>query len=198
MKLIIASANPVKIQSALHGFQQMFPAESFTVEGISVPSGVSDQPMTDEETLQGAFNRASNIRAAHPNADYWIGIEGGCEEKHGELWTFAWVVVLGSNSLPRLRGRAGVGVNELGEGLLTGKARTGAFMLPQEVASLVRSGVELGHADDQVFGRSNSKQTNGAVGLLTADLIDRQRYYEHAVILALVPFKNASLTWNQT
>jgi non-canonical (house-cleaning) NTP pyrophosphatase len=95
------------------------------------------------------------------------------------------------DSLARLRGRAREGVNEL----LTGKARTGAFMLPQEVATLVRSGVELGHADDQVFGRSNSKQTNGAVGLLTADLIDRQHYYEHAVVLALIPFKNTALTW---
>jgi len=175
MHLIIASTNPVKVQSAKHGFTQMFPAESITAEGISLPSGVSDQPMTDEETLQGAHNRASNARAAHPTADYWVGIEGGCEEKHGELWTFAWVVVLG--------------------GAITGKARTGAFMLPQEVATLVRSGVELGIADDQVFGRSNSKQTNGAVGLLTADLIDRQRYYEHAVVLALIPFKNANLSW---
>ena len=185
MHLIVASTNPVKIQSALHGFRLMFADETFTVEGFSLPSGVSDQPMTDEETLQGALNRAANARAAHPTADYWVGIEGGCEEKHGELWTFAWVVVLGS--LPRLRGRVGEGV--------TGKARTGAFMLPQEVASLVRSGVELGIADDQVFGRSNSKQSNGAVGLLTADLIDRQRYYEHAVVLALIPFKNETLNW---
>ncbi len=175
MHLIIASTNPVKVQSAKHGFTQMFPAESITAEGISLPSGVSDQPMTDNETLQGALNRASNARAAHPAADYWVGIEGGCEEKHGELWTFAWVVVL--------------------RGEVVGKARTGAFMLPQEVAALVRSGVELGIADDQVFGRSNSKQTNGAVGLLTADLIDRQRYYEHAVVLALIPFKNVHLSW---
>ncbi len=164
----------------------MFPSETFTTEGVSVPSGVSDQPMTDEETLQGALNRASKVRELHPDADYWVGIEGGCEEKHGELWTFAWVVI--QSSLPRLRGR-------VREGVVTGKARTGAFMLPQEVATLVRSGVELGHADDQVFGRSNSKQTNGAVGLLTADLIDRQRYYEHAVVLALIPFKNTALTW---
>jgi non-canonical (house-cleaning) NTP pyrophosphatase len=199
MKLIVASTNPVKIPSALNGFQQMFPSESFTVEGISVPSGVSDQPMTDEETLQGALNRASNIRAAHPTADYWIGIEGGCEEKHGELWTFAWVVVLGLNP-PRHEGyqwTEPAKVADVGQGVrvVTGKARTGAFMLPQEVASLVRSGIELGIADDQVFGRSNSKQTNGAVGLLTADLIDRQRYYEHAVILALVPLKNTDLSW---
>ena len=189
MHLVIASTNPVKVQSAKHGFSQMFPAETITAEGISVPSGVSDQPMTDEETLRGALNRATNARAAHPTADYWVGIEGGCEEKHGELWTFAWVVVISSDSLPRWRGWVGEGV--------AGKARTGAFMLPQEVATLVRSCVELGIADDQVFGRSNSKQTNGAVGLLTADLIDRQRYYEHAVVLALIPFKNATLTWNR-
>ncbi len=196
MRLTIASTNPVKIQSALHGFRQMFPAETFTADGISVPSGVSDQPMTDDETLQGALNRATNACAAHPTADYWIGIEGGCEEKHGELWTFAWVVVLGHSS-PSLYTERGSGGEVDGQvvRVLTGKARTGAFMLPHEVAALVRSGVELGIADDQVFGRSNSKQTNGAVGLLTADLIDRQRYYEHAVVLALIPFKNTSLSW---
>ncbi len=105
MKLIVASTNPVKIQSAKHGFQQMFPSETFTAEGISVPSGVSDQPMTDEETLQGALNRATNARTVQPSAHYWVGIEGGCEEKHSELWTFAWVVILGLNS-PALRERA--------------------------------------------------------------------------------------------
>ena len=59
MKITVASINPVKIQSALHGFQQMFLDVSFTAEGLSVPSGVSDQPMTDEETLRGALNRRS-------------------------------------------------------------------------------------------------------------------------------------------
>ena len=210
MHLTVASTNPVKIQSTLRGFQSMFPDTTFTAEGISVPSGVSDQPMSDAETLQGALNRASNASAAQPTSDYWVGIEGGCEEKHGELWTFAWVVVLGSLSplteravsdLANVRGEVDSPRPE-GEGLgvrvLTGKARTGAFMLPHEVARLVRSGVELGIADDRVFGRSNSKQANGAVGLLTADLIDRQRYYEHAVVLALIPFKNTSLSWNRS
>jgi hypothetical protein len=37
-----------------------------------------------------------------------------------------------------------------------------------EVRRLVRDeGLELGHADDLVFGRTNSKTTNGACGLLT-------------------------------
>ncbi len=172
-RIVVASTNPVKIQSALLGFQRMFPAETFTARGISVPSGVSDQPMSDEETLQGAINRAHNARAADTEADYWVGIEGGCEEKHGELLAYAWIVV---------ESQAG-----------SGKGRTGAFCLPHEIAELVRQGVELGEADDRVFGRSNSKQMNGAIGILTGDVMDRTQYYESAVILALIPFRNPQL-----
>jgi inosine/xanthosine triphosphatase len=173
--IIVASTNPVKIQAALAGFQAMFPGEIFTVQGVSVPSGVSEQPMSDEETLVGAINRVQAAREQIPDADFWAGIEGGCEEKHGDLWAFAWVAVLAGD--------------------ITGKGRTAAFTLPHEIADLVRQGVELGVADDRVFGRSNSKQGNGAVGILTADVIDRTRYYVHAVVLALVPFKNPSLTF---
>jgi inosine/xanthosine triphosphatase len=173
-RIIVASKNPVKIQAALDGFQKMFPAEVFVVEGISAPSGVSDQPMSDTETLQGALNRARNAREL-TDGDYWVGIEGGCDAHGDELQAFAWIVVLS-------RERAG-------------KARTGTFMLPAEVARLVREGVELGEADDRVFNRSNSKQGNGAVGILTGDVIDRTVYYEHAVVLALVPFKNLDLAF---
>ena len=39
----------------------------------------------------------------------------------------------------------------------------------------------------------NAKQVNGAVGLLTNDLIMRAEYYETAVLLALIPFVNPDL-----
>ena len=173
--IIVASQNPVKIQAALDGFHRMFPEEKFRAEGVSVPSDVSDQPMSDAETLQGALNRARHARAQTPQADYWVGIEGGCDEQRGALEAFAWVVVLSRER--------------------TGRSRTGTFVLPAEVARLVRQGVELGEADDRVFRRANSKQGNGAVGILTRDVIDRTGYYVHAVILALVPFKNPDLAF---
>ena len=171
--IAVASTNPVKVQSALNGFRRMFPHESFTAEGYVVSSGVSHQPMTDAETLQGALSRAEAVRALIPHAVYWVGIEGGCELLGEELTAFAWVVALSAER--------------------RGKARTGVFFLPEAVAELVRQGVELGEADDRVFGRTNSKQGNGAIGLLTHDVIDRLAYYEHAVMLALVPFKNPQL-----
>lgn len=48
-KIVIASNNPVKINATLTGFQQMFPNEQFEIKGVSVPSGVKDQPKNDSE-----------------------------------------------------------------------------------------------------------------------------------------------------
>ena len=56
-----------------------------------------------------------------------------------------------------------------------------------------RNGRELSHADDIITGRDNSKQKSGTVGFLTSNIIDRTSYYEHALILALIPFKNKGL-----
>lgn len=180
-RLVVASKNPVKVAAALQGFQLMFPGNSYTTHGVSVPSGVSDQPFADKETLQGAINRAENVRVQEPDADYWIGIEGGVEDssdqRAGSLESFAWVVVI-----DREKGN-------------TGKARTAAFYQPDEVAKLVRTGMELGHADDVVFGTSNSKQSSGSVGLLTGNVLNRESYYVQAVILALIPFRNRQLTF---
>jgi len=173
-KISVASNNPVKIRSALEGFQRMFPAEIFSADGVSVPSEVSLQPMTDAETLAGARNRAANAQQAAPTADFWIGIEGGVDEVGGEMHAFAWIVILGNDQR-------------------SGEARSASFLLPKVLADLVRSGVELGEADDRVFGRQNSKQENGAVGLLTADVIDRVALYVMPVALALIPFKNPEL-----
>lgn len=174
MVVVVASKNPVKVRAAREGFARVFPEKTIDVTGVDVPSGVGHQPMTDAETLTGAMTRAANARAAAPAADFWVGLEGGVDGRDGTLEAFAWIVVLGPD------GREG-------------RSRTATFELPPEVAALVRDGVELGHADDRVFGRSNSKHTNGAVGLLTRDLIDRTAYYEHAVVLALVPFVNPIL-----
>lgn len=178
--IIVASNNPVKVKAARAGFERMFPGDHFAFQTVQAPSEVSDQPFSSAETLRGAYNRASNARRLAPQADFWIGIEGGVEEtaaaepaKAPSLVAFAWVVVLGDGRV--------------------GKGQTGLLFLPPRVAELVHQGKELGEADDIVFGRTNSKQENGAVGLLTGDVIDRATFYEQAVILALVPFRNPDL-----
>lgn len=172
--IIVASKNPVKIEAASLGFQRMLAGSQFDLRGISVPSGVPDQPTSDAQTLIGATNRANAASKLEPQADFWVGIEGGIEDTAEGMEAFAWVVVK-SNS-----GKMG-------------KGKTGTFFLPKRIAELVRQGKELGEADDIVFGRKNSKQENGAVGLLTQNVIQRTDFYVLAVILALIPFKNETL-----
>jgi inosine/xanthosine triphosphatase len=169
-KVIVGSTNPVKIQAVQGGFERMFPGKAFEFRGVSTASGVSDQPASDEEALKGALQRVENASQLIPGADFWVGLEGGIEDWGEEMAAFAWIVV-----------KSGVQV---------GKARTGTFFLPQQVINFVREGMELGEADDLVFGRTNSKQENGAIGILTENVVDRMALYAQAVVLALVPFKN--------
>lgn len=168
MKIVVGSTNIVKINAAKDAFLLAFPGVSCEVVGVAAPSGVSDQPVTDEETLRGAMHRASRARDAMPHADFWVGMEGGVLDSALGMECFAWIAVQGIDRV--------------------GTARTGTFLLPTEIARLIRGGMELGLADDRVFGRSNSKQQNGSVGILTNDIITRTDYYVHATVLALIPF----------
>ncbi|EFQ35526.1 hypothetical protein CGRA01v4_10835 [Colletotrichum graminicola] len=176
--IVVASKNPTKVRATQLGFESALPG-SYTIRGVSFPSGVPDQPLTDEETLRGALNRARGAQSSEREADYWVGIEGGVDmsdKREGPIMNFAWVVVLDG------QGRVG-------------KARTAAYYLPEETAACLRQGMELGDADNLVFGQTDTRSNKGSVGLLTDGVIDRTAYYHHAVILALIPFKNKNLTF---
>ena len=172
-EIIIGSKNPVKINATCNAFETVFNTEKFSCIGADVYSGVPDQPFGDEETLLGAQNRVKEIRKLYNNADFFVGIEGGLLDNK-DMEVFAWMYVESASGL-------------------SGKARTATFFLPKAVQELVRQGYELGHADDIVFDKKNSKQQGGSVGILTHGILDRQSYYEQALILALIPFINKSL-----
>ncbi|NND45924.1 MAG: DUF84 family protein, partial [Xanthomonadales bacterium] len=142
MQVVVASHNPVKIAAVRAAFAMQFADQGIEIDAVSVPSGVSDQPMSDAETRQGARNRVANARQCKPGADFWVGLEGGLEELGGQLMASAWMAV-GDRS-----GRIS-------------EARTPTLPLPPEVQALVRDGLELGEANDRVFATVNSKQGGG-------------------------------------
>jgi inosine/xanthosine triphosphatase len=170
----VGSTNPVKLGAARAVIARV--ARRARVESVEVVSTVRDQPWGDAETIRGARSRAHAARRAL-DAELGVGIEGGVVEDDEGLRTCAWAVVVGPDD------REGVG------GSL-------AMPLPPVVAELVRDGLELGDAMDRVAGTQDVKRGQGAVGLLTAGLIDRQRAYEALVTYALVPFLVPSY-WNQ-
>lgn len=163
----VASANPAKIAAVESAFAAVFPEQTLEVEGIAVPSGVADQPMSSEETLSGAMNRIAAL--ALYQADFRVAIEAGLD---GEF-TFAWMVI-------EHQGRIG-------------KARSASLMLPPLALAKLQQGEELGDVMDQMFQQHNIKQKGGAIALLTQHKLSRSSVYHQALILAMIPFLNPQL-----
>ncbi len=169
IKIAIGSKNPVKIAAVETILRQVYPAAEFVA--VAVPSGVPEQPWGDDETIRGAENRARAAVSAI-SAEFGVGLEGGVKETSLGVLTCAWCAIVSAD------GRTGVG------GGLN-------MLLPPSVGEQLRQGGELGPAMDALSGGHNTKQKQGAVGILTGGLSSRQAAYEQLVALAAAPFVSA-------
>jgi len=171
-RVIVGSTNPVKVESVRRAFERAF-GQSPCIQGLAVPSGVADQPLTDEATRTGARNRARAVRQQQPEADFWVGVEGGVDYRHGYCEAFGWIAVR----------------SERQECL----ARSAAFPLPETVGQRLRAGEELGPLIDQLFEEHNSKQKGGAIGLLSGGIVSREDLYFQPLLFALLPSMQPAL-----
>ena len=172
MKVLIGSFNPVKLEACRLAFNRVFPDQHIEVSGVDVSSNVSDQPFGLEETRNGAKNRVQELLKQQEKSDYYVGIEGGITQVGGMIYAFAWMAVSNGNTLA--------------------EAATSHFPLPDKVTKLIKQGMELGEANDKVFGKHNSKQQGGAIGLLTDGQISRTELYVPALEMALIPFRQGN------
>ena len=168
-RVAVGSRNPVKGAAVRAVLARVAPQA--VLEAVAAASGVPDQPVGDVETIAGARARAAREAT---DADLGVGLEGGVVDSPDGMRTCAWCVVIHRD------GREGVG------GSL-------AMPLPDAVAQMIRDGMELGHAMDALIAAHGTKHGAGAVGILTAGLIDRQGAYEVLVTYALAPFLTAEL-----
>lgn len=168
MRIIVGSTNKVKIGAVEAVFRQYYP--DCEVVGIATPSGVAEQPMSEQETIRGARSRAQRAILSDAKADYGVGLEGGVVEgEGGVMFSCAWACIVSRD------GREG-----MGGGLY--------FELPKGVAGGIRTGGELGPLMDQLTGEQGNKHKSGAIGVFTKGKLDRTEAYSHLVYSALVKF----------
>ncbi len=73
-------------------------------------------------------------------------------------------------------------------------ARSASFALPPALSErILKDGMELGDADDAVFGRLRSKAGSGTIGQLSNGVLDRTEFYVQATICALLPYMQPRL-----
>ncbi len=171
LRIAVGSTNPVKVGAARRILQQLYP--DCEVTGLNVPSGVSDQPIGERETIEGATNRARTAREV-ANADLGVGLEGGVTFEGEGCWMINCCVIVGRN------GQVGVGKGH-------------SFILPPAAADGVRAGREVGHVIDEITGKSNTKQRGGAIGFLTNGTVLREDLFAATVGAAVVQFLHPEL-----
>jgi inosine/xanthosine triphosphatase len=171
MKIVVGSMNPVKINLVKRGFNELFGHENVEVIGFDAPSDVSKQPISSNETLNGAKNRTRHSKVAVPEADYWVGVEGGIEDQDGVMQEYTWIYLISKDGKES-------------------KSRSASFTIPPQIAAQIRNGVEFGPASDQFFGKDNLKQGTGTIGMISDNLYTRETYPLSAVVFAFLPFKH--------
>ena len=155
VKVLVGSKNPVKIESVKEAFSHYF--EDLEVIGVSVDSNVPDQPVNDQ-TFQGAQNRARALQKIDPEANFFVGIEGGIFNLYSK-WFGAGVMCIMDNS-----GKMGLGMSPHFE------------IANHHVAELLQ-GVELGDIAERLTGEENVKQKGGVIGFLTKGKLSRKNLY---------------------
>ena len=169
MKIIVGSKNPVKFQATGNVLEKIY--GELEVQAIDVDSGVPDQPIGLEVTVQGAINRAKN--AFSPAFDLSVGIESGLLEVPHSITGYLdlqWCAIYDGEKIT-------LGVSA-------------GFEYPPMVIEQVLGGKEVGDVMDQVTGVDKLGQKTGAVSHLTQGMLDRTGNTEQCVLMAMVPRMN--------
>ncbi|GDY24891.1 inosine/xanthosine triphosphatase [Agarivorans sp. Toyoura001] len=172
LKVIVGSRNPVKVRAVAKALALYYPDAEIDCQGIDAPSLVPEQPMTTQQTRDGAVNRLRYCQQQQ-HADIYAAIEGGVDMFEDGPATFAFVAIANSQQ--------------------TAVGRGANMPLPASVYQALEQGEELGPLMDKLFNTHNIKQKGGAIGLLTNGLATREDNYVHALTLALVKFAHADL-----
>lgn len=171
MKVLIATKNPGKIEGAKRALSKFY--EDFEIEGINVPSNVSEQPV-NEDIFNGAKNRVKNLKTYanenNINADLFLAIESGINDFFGE-WIITNVAIIENNQLQSV-------------------ATSPSFPVPKKYVDEIIA-TDLSKVMDKIFEEDKDRgKKGGGIQLLTHNQVSRIDLTESAFIMALTKFIN--------
>ncbi|PKK91950.1 MAG: hypothetical protein CVV64_00555 [Candidatus Wallbacteria bacterium HGW-Wallbacteria-1] len=164
---------------------------SYRIVPLEIESGVASMPLTRDETIMGAVNRAVRAyRTAQTDKPglkvYGVGLEGGVHvveipveitEANGKIGRTAQAFITGWTAVHHN------GITRVGS--------SGMIPFPMDLYEHMKStGQELGPIMDQIRNSSDTRSKDGTVGYLTAGILKRTETFRMATILAFTPFFN--------
>ena len=167
MIVAVGSQRKSKQEAVRRAFAHYY--TDFEVVGTACGSGVSDQPLTDGETIRGAINRA---KCALAHGDIGVGIEAGLkkvpEAPTGYLNT-TWCAIMDKS------------------GFLT-IGSSPDFEYPKKIAEDALKGIEVSKSAAELYNTDElSLKETGVISKLTRGVMPRSDYTYYSVLMALIP-----------
>ena len=171
MKLLIGTTNKTKINGALEAFKEYY--NNISIEGISVSSEVSEQPL-NEEIYLGARNRVNNLikysKKNNIKADYYLGIESGIMNLYGKYIIINIAIIKDNQDYESVGTSSG-------------------FPVPDKYVQEIIN-TDLGKVIDNIYKKNDIRINKGTISFLTKDKINRIDLTKEAFIMALTQFIN--------
>ena len=170
MRIIVGSTNQAKVEAVkeiLAEYPHLALAECL---GVKTESGVPDQPLTLDETIQGAMNRA---KIAWQNCDYSVGIESGLMAVPKTKSGFMDVCVAAIYD---------------GQEFHLGLSSGWEFPDPKVIQLMIDQKLDMSQAINKVGLTTKAAigSEEGAIGILTKGRLDRKEYTKQALRCALI------------
>lgn len=164
IKVAIGSNNPAKYKAVLEALDQL--DILYTWSSHEVESGVRAQPLSDEETVKGAIQRARST-LNESGADIAIGLEGGVVlDEASKVMVCNW----------------GALVDSAGREFIAGGAR---IPLPDYFRGHIEQGEELGNLMEQYCNREGIRKHEGALGIFTNGRVSRVEMFKHVCLILI-------------
>ena len=165
----LGSTNPGKLEACRLCFAQWPQLSTCDIRGISVPSGVPDQPNGWEETLRGAKNRSEAALKCREGADIGIGLESG-------------IVAIGATSFDVCACAIFDGANDCHYVGLSS-----AFAIPPRVLAMMGvGGATYNDALEATLGAPPDANGSGVLGQLSGGVLTRPSQMKESIQMAMV------------
>ena len=187
-KIILGSENPIKLGAVRYVLQE-YGMENPVVFPTKIDSGVSNQPKSLEETIQGSINRSQKASKLHKHKKsvgfLSFGLEGGLMKIPDELKS-----VLYPTEFMNVLACSIYDGNSLYFGLSSG------FMIPRNMSDLItqnnmemeEAALKLGYTEEPEIG-----EAEGLIGILTKNKLVRLDLAKQSVLIALSHLDNKEM-----
>ena len=169
IKVAIGSLNKAKNTAVRNILSEIW--ENIEFFSTETESGISSQPKSGEEAIEGAINRAKEALTKINDADYGIGLEGTVETNKFGMFLYGWVAIIDKI------GKIGIG-------------SSGKVLVPEWMKLKIDSGEEMGPIMQEILMDSSNtvRHSEGTCGILTNGMYTRVHEFEDAISCALSIF----------